>query len=420
VTDVSPKILQDPQTNPRRRREASRVDMSDQEAPEPSVPASEIEDDEAGSDTEQASTAQIKRCKGYQVDRAETGGPAAASAVLQPLPAFVAAAAAVLQLLSAVLQPLPAFAASASANLAVPLPILKPLPAAASAVPVVTRDIGESSKSPESGGVGLSISPLLLKQMEDEAEEKAVPLRHEQYTENSPSGKVHQRAPRPPAAVWKTVKRLRDVTLMGKRFSDHDGRAVCQFTHVCVRCWKLLYYFRTLSVRDKWGGWGGSRRWAGDGAVDAKEGGARMEGSAGMEEETCGDTESENEEEPSQAAEEPVLSQSAIDAAFDAQLTIDLTVEFEKALKNYRQVHSPQISQHSHTKFSIFCTVIVVADNGKDDVEIDCDYIYTCINIYMIYYIYMTYVYMYTYTYTEEFATLHHNSQGAIISHFQC
>ena len=174
--------------------------MSNQEAPEPSAPASEIEDDKAGSDTEQASTAQIKSRKGYQVDQAETGGPAAASAVLQPLLAFAATAAAVLQPLSAVLQPLPAFAAaatavlqplstvlqllpafaaSAAANFAIlqplPLPILQPLPAAASAAPVVTRDIGESSKSPESGGVGPSISPLLLKQMEDKTEEEGVP-----------------------------------------------------------------------------------------------------------------------------------------------------------------------------------------------------------------------------------------------------
>ena len=33
-----------------------------------------------------------------------------------------------------------------------------------------------------------------------------------------------------------------------------------------------------------------------------------------------------------------VLSQSVIEAAFDAQLTINLTEEFEKALKNYRAV----------------------------------------------------------------------------------
>jgi len=37
----------------------------------------------------------------------------------------------------------------------------------------------------------------------------------------------------------------------------------------------------------------------------------------------------------------------------------------------------------------------------------------------MTYYMYMTQVYMYTYKYTEEFATLHHNSQGAIITHSQ-
>jgi len=75
--------------------------------------------------------------------------------------------------------------------------------------------------------------------MEDKAEEE----RYRWATSNTqkivPSGKVHQ----PPAAVWKTVKQLWDVTLMGKRFSemgkrfsDDDGRAVYQFTNVCVRC----------------------------------------------------------------------------------------------------------------------------------------------------------------------------------------
>jgi len=31
-----------------------------------------------------------------------------------------------------------------------------------------------------------------------------------------------------------------DVTLMGKRFDDDDGRALYEFSHVCVLCWKLL------------------------------------------------------------------------------------------------------------------------------------------------------------------------------------
>jgi len=51
-------------------------------------------------------------------------------------------------------------------------------------------------------------------------------------------------------------------------------------------------------------------------------------------------------------------------------------------------------------RFSTFGTVITIADNEQDHVEIDSDYIYTCINIYMTNYIYMTYVDMYTYTYT--------------------
>jgi len=43
--------------------------------------------------------------------------------------------------------------------------------AVASAAPTVTPAVRESSKSPECGGVGLSIGPFLFKQMQDDAEE---------------------------------------------------------------------------------------------------------------------------------------------------------------------------------------------------------------------------------------------------------
>jgi len=96
---------------------------------------------------------------GYQVAQAETGGPGAASAVLQPLPAF---------------------AAGPAANFAgwqpVPRPILQP---AADAVPLVTPAISVSNHFPESGDIGPSVGPLMLKQMEDETEEEAVPLGRE-------------------------------------------------------------------------------------------------------------------------------------------------------------------------------------------------------------------------------------------------
>jgi len=147
---------------------------------------------------------------GYLVAQAETGGPGASSSILQPLPASAVAAAALLQPQCAVLQPLPAFAAGPAANFAgwqpVPRSILQPVPAAAGTAPLVTPAISVSSHSPESGGIGPSVSPLKLKQMEDETEEEAVPLGREQYTENSPSGKAHQREMRAPAAVWTTVK----------------------------------------------------------------------------------------------------------------------------------------------------------------------------------------------------------------------
>ena len=93
---------------------------------------------------------------------------------------------------------------------------LQLLPAAASASAAAIPAVDEPSKSPEPRVVGLSISPLMLKQMEDEVVEEAQPLGREQYTENSPSGNVLQRAARKTAEVWKTVKSLKDVSLMGK------------------------------------------------------------------------------------------------------------------------------------------------------------------------------------------------------------
>ena len=66
-----------------------------------------------------------------------------------------------------------------------------------------------------------------------------------------------------------------------------------------------------------------------------------------------------------------------------------------------------------------FGTVVSVADNDQDDVEIDSDWMYTYVNIYLKSYMYMTHVYMNTYTFKEEFVTLPHNSQDAIITHSQ-
>ena len=79
--------------------------------------------------------------------------------------------------------------------------ILQQLPAAASASPAAIPAVGEPSKSPELRCVGLSIGPLMLKQMEDEVVEEAQPLGLEQYTENSPSGIILQRAGRKTAEV---------------------------------------------------------------------------------------------------------------------------------------------------------------------------------------------------------------------------
>ena len=100
--------------------------------------------------------------------------------------------------------------------------ILQPLPAAASTSPVVIPAVDEPSKSPEPRGVGLSIGSLMLNQMEDEVVEEAQPLGREQYTEKSPSGNVLERIARKTAEVWKTVKSLKDVSLMGKILETDD------------------------------------------------------------------------------------------------------------------------------------------------------------------------------------------------------
>ena len=117
---------------------------------------------------------------------------------------------------------------------------LQPLPAAASASAATIPAVDEPSKSSEPRGGGLSIGPLMLKQMEDKVVEEAQPLDREQYKENSPSGNVLHRAARKTAAVWKTVKRFKDVSLMGKILCNDEGRDVYQYSYVCVFCWGPL------------------------------------------------------------------------------------------------------------------------------------------------------------------------------------
>jgi len=101
---------------------------------------------------------------------------------------------------------------------------LQPLSATASASATNIPTVDEPSKSPVPRGVGLSISPLMLKQMEDEVVEGAQTLGREQYTENCPSGNVLQRAARKTATVWinlteefeKVLKNCRAVVLTFK------------------------------------------------------------------------------------------------------------------------------------------------------------------------------------------------------------
>ena len=84
----------------------------------------------------------------------------------------------------------------------------------------------------------------MLKQMEDEVVEDAQPLGREQYTENSPSGNVLQRAARKTAEVWKTVNRLKDVSLMGKIMCNDEGRDVLKFLEIlnCLSTKKTYFW----------------------------------------------------------------------------------------------------------------------------------------------------------------------------------
>jgi len=109
---------------------------------------------------------------------------------------------------------------------------LQPLPAKANASPAAIPVVDKSSKTPEPRGVGLSISPLMLKQMEDKVVEEAQALGREQHTENSPSGNVLYHAARKTAEVWKTVKRLKDVSLTGKILYNDEGRDVLRFLEI--------------------------------------------------------------------------------------------------------------------------------------------------------------------------------------------
>jgi len=110
---------------------------------------------------------------------------------------------------------------------------VQPLPATVSASPAAIPVVNEPSKSPEPRGVGLGICSLMLKQMEDEVVEEVHPLGREHYTENSPSGNVLYHAARKTAEVWKTVKRLKDVSLMGKiPLCNDEGRDVLKFLEI--------------------------------------------------------------------------------------------------------------------------------------------------------------------------------------------
>ena len=80
--------------------------------------------------------------------------------------------------------------------------------------------------------------------MEDEVVEEKQPLDREQYTENRPSGNVLQSAARKTAEVWKTVKRLKDVSLMGEILFNDEGRDVLKFLEILI-CWstKNTYFW---------------------------------------------------------------------------------------------------------------------------------------------------------------------------------
>ena len=79
----------------------------------------------------------------------------------------------------------------------------------------------------------------MLYQMVDELAEDQELSSH-QYTENSPHGRQEKKRSRGTADVWKTVKQLANVVLMGKMLREEHGREVYEFSHVCVLCWRHL------------------------------------------------------------------------------------------------------------------------------------------------------------------------------------
>ena len=109
---------------------------------------------------------------------------------------------------------------------------LQPLPVTVNASPTVISVVDEPKKSPELRDVGLKINPLMLKQMEDEVVEEVQPLGREEYTEISPSGNVLYHATCKTAEVWKTVKRLKEVSVVGKILRNDEDRDVLKFLEI--------------------------------------------------------------------------------------------------------------------------------------------------------------------------------------------
>ena len=123
------------------------------------------------------------------------------------------------------------------------------------------------------------------------------------------------------------------------------------------------------------------------GGEEGVEGGAVMDGTAGVEpENACGDTESENEEEPTcEGSIGALLSASfcerinscanQIVTTGNTSLGDDLVdkmvvLRINRNFMKFMQLKYPTILKQ---KFPTFGTVITVTDNQEDDVEIDSD-----------------------------------------------
>ena len=97
-------------------------------------------------------------------------------------------------------------------------------------------------------------SGVLMDEVADE-EEVHTQLSRKQFGENSPakrkSGVMHRAGAGYTKGVWLFIKRLKDVALMELSINKDTGVISSRFTHVCIKCWRLI----KMSYNNQEGRW---------------------------------------------------------------------------------------------------------------------------------------------------------------------